>query len=296
MRNTQKSKTTVAAIVTDRIISMLERGVIPWRKKWHDAPAINYVTQVPYTGINMLLLDRPGEYITFKQLQKLGGWLKKGTKSYVAVKYINKEEVLQDPEDPNSKVKEGYRFMRYFNLFHITDCLGIESRQPSTIMVSDRGHNHLEEVERLIQSFQNVAPIKTGYKLAAYYPTRDVVYLPDRSTYESAEDYYCDAFHELIHSTGHASRLNREGIAKHKVKRRENSAVYAKEELIAEMGAAILCTIAQMDHKTIEDSASYIKDWLSVLHDDTSFITKAAAQAQAAINYIIPHAKQEEAA
>lgn len=293
MRNAKKI--TVASIVTDRIIAMLERGVIPWRKPWYEVPAVNYVTQQPYTGINIMLLERSGEYITFNQLKKLGGWVKKGAQSYIAVQYINKESELEDPEDPNSEIKEGYRFMRYFNLFHISDCVGIESRQSQTLKIRESNHDYLDAVEQLIKNFKNVAPIKLGYKKAAYYPTRDVIQLPDPETFKNVEDYYAVTFHELIHSTGHPSRLNREGV-RIKGKQHKSSTIYAKEELIAEMGAAILCTMAEIEHKTIDNSATYIKGWLKALSDDSTFIIKAAAQAQLAVNYMIQQDDRKQAA
>ena len=101
--------------------------------------------------------------------------------------------------------------------------------------------------------------------------------------FDSPEAYYSTLFHELTHSTGHASRVGREGIEKLNTFGSES---YSKEELIAEMGAAMLCGIAGIERKTLSNSAAYLQSWINVLKSDSRMVVSAASQAQKAADYI----------
>jgi antirestriction protein ArdC len=122
-----------------------------------------------------------------------------------------------------------------------------------------------------------------------YYPTFDRINCPPLKDFQIAEEYYSTLFHEMIHSTGHKSRLARSGITTQSVAFGDD--VYSKEELIAEMGAAMLCGVAGIDNSTIENSASYIDSWLRVLKKDSRLVLQAAAQAQKASDYILGETK-----
>ncbi|WNS79576.1 zincin-like metallopeptidase domain-containing protein [Domibacillus sp. DTU_2020_1001157_1_SI_ALB_TIR_016] len=112
----------------------------------------------------------------------------------------------------------------------------------------------------------------------------DYVSGPSLEDYWEAEEYYSVLFHELVHSTGHNSRLARKGIIQSGVA--FGDATYSKEELVAEIGAAMLCGVARIENATIENIASYIESWLRVLKEDSKLIVQAAAQAQKAADYI----------
>ena len=119
---------------------------------------------------------------------------------------------------------------------------------------------------------------------ACYRPSTDMVGMPARSAFHSAEEFYSTFFHELTHATGHPSRVGREGIMNHNPFGSED---YSKEELIAEMGAAMLCGVAGIEAQTLGNSAAYLQAWISKLRSDSRLIVSAASQAQKAADYIL---------
>jgi len=267
---------TVYEIVTDKITQKLEAGVIPWRKPWNNnGLAVNWKTQKAYRGINTMLLDA-GEYATFKQITESGGSVKKGEKSQLVVfwKWL-------DVEDKDTGKIEKVPFLRYYNVFEInTQCEGLESKRKD---VESFNHNPIEDAESLIKGFKDCPSISFKPGSAYYVPTTDSISVPAISEYKISEEYYSTLFHECIHSTGHKNRLNREGITKIAS---FGSETYSKEELVAELGASMLCGVCKIDNNTIDNSASYIKSWLRKLKEDSKLIVTAAAQAQKAADYI----------
>lgn len=119
---------------------------------------------------------------------------------------------------------------------------------------------------------------------AYYHPLQDIVNVPPLKDFPNPAEHYSTLFHEMVHSTGHKNRLNREGI---KGLASFGSETYSKEELIAELGASMLCGVAGIDNDTIENSASYIQSWLKALKNDKTLIVSAAQQAQKAVDYIL---------
>jgi antirestriction protein ArdC len=111
-----------------------------------------------------------------------------------------------------------------------------------------------------------------------------------RERFERAESYYATLFHELVHATGHESRLNRVTLTE---KAGFGSNPYCKEELIAEMGAAFLCGQAEIAERTIDNSAAYLNGWLDQLRSDKTLIVQAAAQAQKATDFILGNGHEE---
>lgn len=131
--------------------------------------------------------------------------------------------------------------------------------------------------------------IKHGLRKAFYTPHDDIISLPVEKDFESSTAYYATLFHELIHSTGHPSRLNRSSLTE---KEGYGSDPYCKEELIAEIGAAFLCGHVGILDRTIDNTAAYIQGWLKKLQADNTLVVKAAAQAEKAVNFILgvtPH-------
>lgn len=264
-------------MVTDRIIEQLEKGVVPWRKPWisKSGPAVNWKTQKAYRGINVMLLE-PGEYLTFKQVQEAGGKVKKGSKSHIVVfwKWLEKEE--------NGEV-EKIPLLRYYNVFNINQCEGIESKRNENLPEFE--HNPIEEAENIVNGYINSPTVSFNSGDGAWYqPGMDHVNVPPMKDFPKAEEFYCTYFHELVHSTGHSKRLNRDGITG---THRFGSNDYSKEELVAEIGASMLTGFAGISDVTFDNSASYIQSWLSKLKDDKTLVVKAGAQAQKAVDYIL---------
>ena len=271
----------IYAAVTDRIIAQMEQGVIPWLKPWRtNGKAVSHATGKPYSLLNQMLLGRPGEYLTFKQCQAAGGRVKKGEKSNIVVfwKWI-------EQEDEETHEKKEVPFLRYYNVFHIDQCEGIAAKHTTEAAFPD-GADTQEAAQDIIHDYLS----RTGVKLlheegdhAFYRPSTDEIVLPLRKQFISTAEYYSTVWHELVHSTGHPSRLNRldKVVA-------FGSDVYSKEELVAEIGAAALVNHCGLETSTsFSNNAAYIQNWLSVLKGDKRFIVSAAGKAEKAVNLIL---------
>lgn len=267
--------------VSDRIIDQLESGVIPWQKPWIACgQAVSYATGKPYSLLNQMLLGKPGEYATFKQIQAAGGYVKKGEKSSMVVfwKFIEQEQ-----EDEETHEKKQVPFLRYYNVFHISQCEGVKAKH---IEVLPDSADPDENAENIIADYLTQSGVRLFHEngdRAYYQPSSDKVILPRREQFAETAEYYSTAFHELTHSTGHSSRLNRlEKTAFF------GTEAYSKEELIAEIGAAALVNAAGLETaNSFRNSAAYIQNWLKVLKDDKRFIISAAGKAEKAVSLIL---------
>jgi antirestriction protein ArdC len=168
-------------------------------------------------------------------------------------------------------------FLRYYTVFNLEQCEGIKS--PDQVPVI----HPIEQCENIVNSMPNPPGFEQDSQ-AYYRPSTDTVGMPSRSAFESTEKYYSTLFHELTHSTGHPSRVGREGIMEHNPFGSED---YSKEELVAEMGAAMLCGVAGVESHTLDNSASYLQSWINRLRSDSRLIVSAASQAQKAADYIL---------
>lgn len=297
---TQSSKTTKRDLyqeVTNRIIALLEKGVAPWRCTWNKyGLARNYATGHRYTGINAFLMNltpHPIPYfMSFKQVKAKGGKIRKGAKSEMIFFY---KPLFKDQDDnfinlDKAKALKGMGeevqvipVLKYYNVFNIEDIEGIEIVIPE---VSLKEHQRIKNCESVIMGMKNPPNFVFEDANKAYYaPLADKLNMPALGQFETPEEYYSTYFHELTHSTGHQSRLNRKGITKNNP---FASVGYSKEELVAEMGASFLCSRTGIDYKELtENSAAYLQGWLKVLKADKKLIFKAAAEAQKAVDYIL---------
>ena len=279
----------VYQIVTDRIIAQLEAGVIPWQKPWHGGleGAVSYVTGRPYSLLNQLLLGREGEYLTFKQVNQLGGKVKEGAKSQMVVffklfPYKDFRKVKdEDGTERMEEVEKKIPILRYYNVFHIDDCDGIEPKHK----VRQNLLKPVDEAEVILKTYYSreacTLHIEKSDK-AFYSILHDTVTCPEMSQYDDIEEYYSTVFHETGHSTGHPSRLNRE------MGRSFGTEVYSKEELVAEMVSAFLCQKCGLDTgKAFKNSASYIDGWVKAIGGDKNLIVSAASKAEWAVKFIL---------
>jgi antirestriction protein ArdC len=285
---------TVYQVITDRVIALLQQGTVPWQKPWQGAELApqNLVSRKPYRGVNVFLLHAMSYtspyWFTFKQAQELGGHVRKGEKACPVVfwKWLDVERDGQAERVP---------FLRYYSVFNVAQCEGIDAHIPSATGPKHE-HSPVETAERIVQGMPKRPLIKDGQAQAFYSPTHDFVGMPSPEQFRSGEGYYSVLFHELTHSTGHESRLSRKGVSGADGQWSAfGSNPYAKEELVAEMGAAFLCGQAGIVERTIENSASYIANWLSKLKDDCKLVVQAAAQAQKAADFILASDQATEA-
>jgi antirestriction protein ArdC len=281
----------VEEIITQRIIDKLEHGTIPWRKPWAGGGMPkNYISRKEYRGINPFMLGSAGYaypyFLTFLQAKQLGGNIKKGSKGMPVVlfKFVEKENE-DKPEKP-----EKFPVLRYYTVFNIEQTEGIDYSETIAESPTLDDFQAIQEADQIIQNMPNRQERQEIENRAYYSPTRDVVNMPKREMFESELAYYSTFFHELTHSTGHRSRLNRKTMAGLNAFGNHD---YSKEELCAEMGAAMLCGHVGIENGTIDNSAAYIAGWLKALRSDKRFVIQAAGYAQKAIDFILSRKFEE---
>ena len=264
---------SIAQSITDNVIKALEAGTAPWVKPWNsngiDAP-FNPISKRYYNGINFIQLSMmPGSthnWVTYKQAQSVGAQVRKGSKG-VQVIYFSPLEVKDKVSNEVKKIP----MLKTYTVFNADQVDGLELPAPT-----ERTEIEVNEsCEAFIKSQR--ARIEFGGSRAFYVPSLDYIQLPELDQFKSTPDYYATALHELSHWTGHESRLNRD------FKNRFGSEAYAFEELVAELGSAMLCAHLKIDGQL--QHASYIDSWLKVLKDDSKNILKASAQAQKILSF-----------
>ncbi|AVB76078.1 zincin-like metallopeptidase domain-containing protein [Methanococcus maripaludis] len=274
-------KKSVKDIITEKIINRLESGDIPWIKPWGFTPSVNYVTGKEYTGINRVSLEKGGEYLTFKQIDELGGKVKKGSKAEKVVFYKEYEKIERDPDDPDlMNIKDTFA-LRYYNVFHISDVEGIRSKLPEMPEIK---HNPIKNAEEIINNYEIPVNEIELRKRATYDPITDKIEVPTRNQFKKIEGFYGTAFHEIGHSTGHETRLNRPELIKPCAFGSKN---YSKEELTAEITASFLNNHCGIFENNIENNAGYIQSWIKALKNDNNMILYASAKAEKALNYVL---------
>jgi antirestriction protein ArdC len=274
----------VYAIVTDKIIAALESGCPPWRKPWQAGIPRNAVTKRPYSGINATLLNLSPYsdplWLTMKQANQSGGKIRKGERSSLVIFW--KQNTITQETDTGEITEKQIPILRYYLVFNIEQCDGLDLPTLETRKV-----DVIAEAEAILASMPNPPSISyDGGDRAYYVPAQDSIHLPARSGFDSAGELYSTVFHELTHSTGHQSRLNRQTLTEVVP---FGSETYSREELVAEFGAPFLCAHAGIEN-TIDNSASYINGWLRKLKSDPKLAILAASQGQKAADHILGEA------
>lgn len=287
----KKQFTDVYQIVTDKIVELLEKGTIPWRKPWvsvggRGVMPTNLVSKKAYRGVNVWMLAAAGYgspyWLSYNQAIDLGGSVRQGEKSSLAV-FWKRGEV----EDKDTGEMKKTFLLRYYRVFNVEQCDGLEKHLPKVEKPKKNGKkfNPIAEAEKIVRQMPKAPEIKHQGDRAAYSPLFDIVKMPTRESFVDAPGYYTTLFHELTHSTGHASREGRFAGCQ-ETDKQFGSETYAKEELVAEMGAAFLCAVSGIE-STADHSAAYIKGWLKALKDDRKLVVNAAAAAHRAADFIL---------
>ena len=290
--NNSTERKDVYTRVTDRIIADLEQGVRTWIKPWHVEHAAGRITRplrhngTPYRGMNILLLW--GEavlkgyaapiWMTYKQSQELGGQVRKGEHGSLVV-YAN--SITKTETDENgADVEREIPFMKGYVVFNVEQVEGLPAhyyaKPENPLPLSER----IENVDHFLTETR--AEIRHGGNMAYYAPGPDAIQLPPFEAFKDKESYYATALHELTHWTKHEKRLNRDFG-----RQRFGDTGYAREELVAELGAAFLCADLGITPEIREDHAAYLGHWLNVLREDKRAIFSAAAHAQRAADYLV---------
>jgi antirestriction protein ArdC len=218
-------------------------------------------------------------FLTYNQAKRLGGNVRRGERSTLVVFW---KMVNEDNEE-----RDSYPLLRYYKVFNADQCELPEGAVPEwrPAVEAKPEPERIRECERVMHRYLGAPPVRyTTSGRAFYAPFDDAIAIPRPADFDSMEEYYATLFHELIHSTGHAKRLGRKGVAE---MTGFGSHRYSFEELIAEMGAAFLCAEAGIDNVTIDNSAAYIDSWRRKLSENTKWIVQAAGQAQKATDYMM---------
>jgi antirestriction protein ArdC len=279
--------------VTDRIVKALEEGTVPWKRPWkvQGGVHINLKSKRTYRGVNQFLLDLSamvGQYsspywLTLNQANEYGGKVRKGEKATTVVFFkpiiIETDEV---DEKTGEKKRKRIALLKYYNVFNVEQIDGLDPKYVPQPEKDEQEFTPIERAEKLIKGMPNLPKLSHGGDRAAYNPMTDAIRLPKHAQFDSPEHYYLTSFHEHVHSTGHESRL-------HRVKDWAGfgSDPYAREELVAEMGAAMLAAVTGIENGDIEENTNaYIANWLKRLKDDPKLVVQAGAAAQKAADYI----------
>lgn len=302
--------TAIYQIVTDRILARLNAGVVPWRKPWRGGGAAegspaNLVSNRCYRGANVFLLagaETPF-WLTMHQAEQLGGRVRKGERSSLAlfVKYGKHakggDDGGGDAEESDDKGGKTWRMLRYYKVFNVSQCEGgniaaLAERRMEIDKAAAGTFDPIRAAEEVVARMPNRPTISHGGGRAYYNPAEDCVGMPHPWRFvdhakegREREFYYSTLFHELAHSTAHKSRVGRElggGFG---------SKPYAREELVAELAAAMVCESIRMARhpfgETADESAAYIAAWIDKLKSEPRAFLTAASLAQRAADFIL---------
>lgn len=286
-RPNEPARPDIHARITHQILVQLEAGVRPWTQPWKAGAFVSRPLRhdgTPYSGINVILLwaeaanrgfSRP-TWMTFRQALALGAHVRKGERGATVV-YAN--QLVRNEADANGEEAERrIPFLKAYTVFNLDQIEGLPEPEiePAPVLNPD---DRIAEIDAFFTRCG--ADIRHGGGCAFYAPEPDYVQMPPFEAFQNADGYYATLGHEVTHWTRHPSRLDRDFG-----RRRHGDEGYAREELVAELGAAFLCADLGLALEPREDHAAYIGSWLRVLRDDKRFIVSAAAHAQRAVAWL----------
>lgn len=294
-KNTKtEKKTTAADVIAQKFIEKLEAGKIPWIKPWELWKSWSGSTGKDYSGVNVMLLDG-GEYLTAKQIKENGGNINKGAKAHQIVHYNEVKKVVSE-ERAQELVNMGYnvikdqetgeyinfyKSLKYFNVFSVNEDTTLKTKFDKK--VKSHEHRANKTADEIITGYAEAENIELVHGSNSAYANHDNtgITLPQKTQFKTVEGYYSTAFHEMIHTTAGA-------VKRDKSKYHADDRARAREELVAEIGAAYLMSFLGMDtNKSFENSAAYVQSWAGHLKDDSGAILYAAPKAIEAAEYIL---------
>lgn len=301
MRNTQADsgeinrRRDVAGAITEKILISLREGVMPWRKPWDGARVgvslPRRVTGEAYRGVNVIMLwlasvaheYRSPYWLTFNQTRRLGGFVRRGERGEIVVYYGT--SVRRDAEAETAPSEAIVRLLKSYIVFNADQIEGLPAHFHPTPVLENAMASSAHEAW-----FQNLEIERTlSRDIACYIPSRDLIAMPPIAAFKTAADYAATLNHECVHATAAAHRVGRD------LSKRFDRAAYAAEELIAEIGAAILGAHLGMSPSHIADHAAYIESWMKILEHDKRAFLFAAAQAQSAVDWLLDKSPAPEA-
>jgi antirestriction protein ArdC len=285
----------IAQLITDSIIAELEKGATPWVKPWRTlrgtpGAGMPYNVQrgTVYRGINRIWLSmQPYEipaYVTFDGAHKLGGSVKAGQKGTPIVKFDIAKKKTKDSSG-NDQIST-YAFIKHFYVFNIEQCEDLTI--PALPEIPEPSFNASDDVLAVVDRLELKGGLSHGGDSAYFRPSTDSIAMPAMAAFDAPEHYHATLLHECVHATGAKHRLDRDFSKS----RRFGDEHYAAEELVAELGAAMLC--AKLGINGDLRHAGYIENWLKALRNDKRYILTASAQAQKALDFLTAAVAVEE--
>jgi len=285
-------------VITNKVIELMKKGTVPWKKTWKGSTGLpaNLVefrkTGKTYSGLNIFTTLSLGYssrfFLTWNQIQELGGKVKAGEKSFPVIFW---KFIRRDKKDSNGNVitkkgktiQETFPMLRYWPVWNTDQLTGIDI--PELDVKNEQIFNPIKSAEKIVKGYIGKPDIQHGGDRASYSPTVDIINMPPKKAFDNEESYYSTLFHEMTHSTGHKNRLDREEINNFHYFGDEN---YSKEELTAELGATFLNSEAGIaTDATMENSVAYLQGWIKKLQDDKTLIVRASTLAKKAVNLIL---------
>lgn len=284
----------VAEIVTEQIIKGLEQGHIPWQRPWtisaSESGPMNFVTKHEYSGVNILLanlacMSKGYElplFASFKQINGIGARVRKGESGHIIVFTKTYETTKRETvESEEIEIATSYHMLRYYKVWNIAQIENV----PEKYIPKHKAESKVNKIKLAEALLHKRKPSIHHQGNEAYYsPSMDSITLPMPEQFKTVQDYYATGYHELVHWTGHKSRLNRFDDTD---KAMFGSESYSKEELTAEIGANMLSFHVGIEREVNRNSQAYINGWLKKLKDDSKFVIQAASKAQKAYEYVI---------
>lgn len=276
--------TKVYSQITNQIIQAIEASPEAWTMPWHTSHLSspqNATTGRGYRGVNILALwaaaqnkgYKSGLWATYKQWKEVNAQVRKGEKSTTVVfwKFLKKEQ----EDDNGNTTTTSFPMARAYNVFNIDQVDGFE------LPVVENDNTRIDRAEQFVKA--TGADFREGGDRAFYHTKDDYIRIPNLGSFLSTDAYYATLFHELCHWTGHSSRCDRD------MSNRFGVVSYAAEELVAELGAAFLCSDLGITNEPRADHASYIDYWLKLLKGDNKAIFTASSKAQQATDWLHDH-------
>ena len=283
-----------ATVLADRLLELLKKGVSPWHKPWKggDCFPVNWQGR-EYRGMNVFMLALMGYenpyWLTFRKGQELGGCVRKGEKGCPVMYWQRKEFIVKDKDGKTVLDSDGEpekrtaMLIRGYTVFNAEQFDGLPDKYKTVKATPKKVRDPHRAAKKIWDGYVGKPELQHGGGRACYSPSRDLIRLPPKAMFDDAASYWSTLFHEGCHSTGHESRLDR------KFGKSFGDEQYSKEELIAEMGAQLLCQRCGIT-RTLENAAAYCKGWaegIKSMPDYGKAVVCAAAQAQKAADWIL---------
>ncbi len=283
------TNTQIRKMIQSKILEALDKGVNPWRKQWttsgvmpHNCISGHYYrgANVPYLWAVQTLSEYPtAQWLTYNQARKSGGNVILGEKAQAYVIFAKPLKITETNDAGDDETKTIF-MLRATPVFNIAQCEDVKLPKRETIEPQFTPDELVDNVQTYLTTAG--ATVKYNGHSAHYTPQTDTIGLPNVEQFESSTAFASTALHELVHWTGHATRCKRPGIVDF-----EGFATvsYAREELVAELGSAMLCERFNVSNET-DNHASYIEQWRKVIETDDRAIFTAAKLAEAAMNWL----------